>query len=638
MERRLEISAFRNIGFKDGKPGKEGLILNHGLNKGNLGDLVVLIGANNSGKSNVLDALIAYGNKKITDRDITDLFMEDECRKPSLKLSYKNENQCYGLRVFADGGIYVNYPGSESNEFVLDKGSIPFSRDDIVDELRYVRQYESGYVLEGYRTLTKLIENSNISHDSSDKEWVAFLDEYVAEFKEYLKRYYSPDSKPTVYGNFINAINASKTPVLYSVKQQYMAYKDKEKVKKLPEILNQKFKEAYGYDFEPTIYIYVEDKIGNSSLETRYTNLQSAEFILSVLKSIGEDPQNLINAHDNYVQKHNIGTLKAMERTLNKKLARVAKEFNKLYYLDDSQYSFEFVLESDKIFFVLYRGKDAISLDYQSTGFRWFFDLYFNIFSSMVVNPGDIIVMDEPATNLHVKGQIELRGFLKEFAMKNDVTIVLATHSPFLIDLDFLDELRIVSNVDNITTIDNDFSAINIDDPDSLLPVKESLTVENHVLLDPDQNVVFVEGITDYNYLVAMKRVLGYEDLTFLPIKGVGKKGMQKEISEQLIKIRKRNPFLLVDADMAGKAMKKANEDSELKVMTLSEIDPAFKEIESLFDIEDAKKFGLIDEKGNAVKHHSSSAIFKNAIINDPSLVSDKTKDNFKKVFEAIID
>ena len=111
MERRLSISAFRNIGFENGKPSKEGLILNHTLEKGKMGDLVILIGANNSGKSNVLDALVAYKNKRLAERDITDLYMEEECRKPSIKLECKNEDVQYGYRVFKDGNGLVTYPG-----------------------------------------------------------------------------------------------------------------------------------------------------------------------------------------------------------------------------------------------------------------------------------------------------------------------------------------------------------------------------------------------------------------------------------------------------------------------------------------------------------------------------------------------
>lgn len=56
MERVLEIEKFRNLGLDK----KEKLIINKSLEKGKMGDLVILIGANNSGKSNVLDALLAF--------------------------------------------------------------------------------------------------------------------------------------------------------------------------------------------------------------------------------------------------------------------------------------------------------------------------------------------------------------------------------------------------------------------------------------------------------------------------------------------------------------------------------------------------------------------------------------------------
>ncbi|MCI6215476.1 MAG: AAA family ATPase [Mollicutes bacterium] len=630
MERRLQITAFRNIGFQDGKPEKEGLILNHTLTKGSLGDLVILIGANNSGKSNVLDALLAYKDKRISDRDVTDLYMEDECRRPSLKLVYNTDHdEQYGCRIFSDGGCFVNYPGSEKAEFAVDRSKINYDKSSFMSELNRARNLEQSYVSTGLQKILPLIEKYNLNSDSSTEDVVNFLREYIDAFVDYLKNM-------STYSGFIGNVNYC--PVLLAVKTQYDSYKASEAKKNSTERLSAEFKEKFGYPFEPTIYQYVQEKIGNSSLTTTYSTLANSRFILSVLKSIGVEASTIINAHNDSVKLNNRGILKTTEKKLNKALEKVARRFNKLYYLEDAKYSFEFLLESDKIFFTLYRGEQAISLDYQSTGFKWFFDLFFNLFSSSTLKPGDIVIMDEPATNLHVKGQIELRAFLKEFAMKNDITIVIATHSPFLIDLDFLDELRIVANRNNISSIENDFAAINIDDPDSLLPVKESLTVENHVLLDPDQNVVFVEGITDYNYLVGMKKVLGYHNLTFLPIKGVGKKGQETIISQKLIKIRKHRPFLLADADAAGKAIKKANAESELRVMILSEVDEHFKEIESLFSLEDAKKFGLVDANGKAVKHHSVSSIFKNIVISDPDAVSEETKENFRKVFEAIVD
>ena len=240
--------------------------------------------------------------------------------------------------------------------------------------------------------------------------------------------------------------------------------------------------------------------------------------------------------------------------------------------------------------------------------------------------------MDEPATHLHPKGQRELRQFLKEFAIRNDISIIIATHSPFLIDLDYLDELRIIENSDNITSITNNFAAVNTDDPDSLLPIKNSLTVENHVICNPDKKIIFVEGITDYNYLTAFKNKLKKEELVFIPINGLGKsKEENLQISKCLIEIRKNDPILLVDGDNAGKIMESINENSELEVISLEKIQNySFKTIESLFSSEDMEKFGL------KYKHASTSSLFKKKILFNEESVSEETENNFKALFERL--
>ena len=287
------------------------------------------------------------------------------------------------------------------------------------------------------------------------------------------------------------------------------------------------------------------------------------------------------------------------------------------------------------------RGDQCIVLDYQSTGFRWFFNLYFNLLCSNTLKAGDIVLMDEPATNLHIRGQQELRVFLKDFAIKNDITIVLATHSPFLIDMDYLDELRVDSMENNIAHISNDFSTVDPQDPDSLKSIKEALTVSNNIFYDPDKRVVFVEGITDYNYMVAFKKKFNIEDIVFLSIHGIGKYGTadfkdrQMDISKRLIKIKKHSPILMVDGDSAGKSMKKTNDDSELMVFALTDVNQEFKTIESLFSANDLKGLGIEIEDGKYVKHSSLSALFKTFDINNKT-ISKETEDNFRSVFEYI--
>ncbi|GAA8123479.1 hypothetical protein HpBT110_01110 [Helicobacter pylori] len=89
-----------------------------------------------------------------------------------------------------------------------------------------------------------------------------------------------------------------------------------------------------------------------------------------------------------------------------------------------------------------------IILSQQSAGFQWAFNFMFgflyNVGSNFSFNKNIIYVMDEPATHLSVPARKEFRKFLKEYAHKNNITLVLATHDPFLVDTDHLDEIRIV--------------------------------------------------------------------------------------------------------------------------------------------------------------------------------------------------
>ena len=268
--------------------------------------------------------------------------------------------------------------------------------------------------------------------------------------------------------------------------------------------------------------------------------------------------------------------------------------------------------------------------------------------------------MDEPATNLHVSRQMELRGFLKDFAIKNAITFVIATHSPFMVNLDYLDEVRIISTHDqNVASIDNNFSVINQEDTDSLAPIRKSLTVNNNVFIDQDQIVVFVEGITDYNYLVGMKNWLGdkqYEQLTFLPIKGLG---INKEDREKRLDLLKKiwhlNSVLLTDGDYAGQEVVQLNKDSMHPIHLISLNKLGFNEIEDLFSNEDQTKFGIKkgatndkEDKWNKSTIQSvtfKKILYKDALINkesktnndETSIISKQTQTNFKKVFDEII-
>ncbi len=86
------------------------------------------------------------------------------------------------------------------------------------------------------------------------------------------------------------------------------------------------------------------------------------------------------------------------------------------------------------------------------------FGFLYNVGSNFSFNKNIIYVMDEPAAHLSVPARKEFRKFLKEYAHKNHVTFLLATHDPFLVDTDHLDEIRIVEKETEGSVIKNDFN------------------------------------------------------------------------------------------------------------------------------------------------------------------------------------
>ena len=439
MERVLEYEKYRNLGLKN----KERLVLNKSLEKGKMGNLVIVVGANNSGKSNVLDGLLTFGEKRFTQKDITTLSYDSADRNPSLALTTKDGDDIYSYKFSANGShVEIAYPREKFNLTSIKKEWVVVC--NIIEEvLTKNRVGLSTYHIEEIKLKIQNIKTTNDAYEVENE---------IIQILNSLQKSYGG-----IYSTSI--IWRTLKPELEKFEIFSKSLNSKQSEDK---VLASKFLAKYNIEFMPKIYKYAEVMLSNSNLQTTYSSFTSNEFFKSLFNSINVSVEEIKNAYADFNNIRNKGILTALENKLNKKLKQVSKRFNQLYVLEDDTYSFAISLESTNIYFMMFRNEQSIALDYQSTGFRWFFNLYFNLLAANKLNPGDIVIMDEPATNLHVKGQQELRVFLKEFAMKNDITIVLATHSPFLIDMDYLDELRVVTMDNNVSSINNDFSTIEL--------------------------------------------------------------------------------------------------------------------------------------------------------------------------------
>ncbi|GAA8316474.1 hypothetical protein HpKG90_08200 [Helicobacter pylori] len=300
---------------------------------------------------------------------------------------------------------------------------------------------------------------------------------------------------------------------------------------------------------------------------------------------------------------------------------------------------------------------EPIILSQQSTGFQWAFNFMFGFLynwgSHFSLNENIIYVMDEPATPLSVPARREFRRFLKEYAHKNHVTFVLATHDPFLVDTDHLDEIRIVEKETEGSAIKNHFNYPLKNagkDSDALDKIKRSLGVGQHVFHNPQKHrIIFVEGITDYCYLSAFKLYFNEREFkdnpipfTFLPISGL--KNNPNEMEETIQKLCEldNHPIVLTDDDRKdgsdpqrakSEQFKNANEEMHdpITILQLSDCDRHFKQIEDCFSANDRKKYAKN-------KRMELAMAFKTRLLysGKDDVVSEETKENFKKLFEWI--
>ncbi|GAA9991306.1 hypothetical protein VN1035_07400 [Helicobacter pylori] len=300
--------------------------------------------------------------------------------------------------------------------------------------------------------------------------------------------------------------------------------------------------------------------------------------------------------------------------------------------------------------------QEPIILSQQSTSFQWAFNFMFgflyNVGSNFSFNKNIIYVMDEPATHLSVPRRKEFRKFLKEYAHKHNTTFVLATHDPFLVDTDHLDEIRIVEKETEGSVIENNFNyPLNnaSKDSDALYQIKRSLGVGQHVFHNPQKHrIIFVEGTTDYCYLSAFKLYFNEREFkndpipfTFLPISGLkaNPKDMQKTI-KKLCELD-NNPIILIDDDRKcnfdqnakSEQFKKANEEmpDPITILQLSSCDENFKQIEDCFSANDREKYAKN-------KRMELAMAFKARLLysGKDDVMSEETKKNFQKLFEWI--
>ncbi len=409
------------------------------------------------------------------------------------------------------------------------------------------------------------------------------------------------------------------------------------KRKKIKVTTEDMIKKDYGINAIPKIIFYEETNIEQQDLVTTPSNIKNSKFFNALFKSIGIDVYEILNTYNIA----NINQAKRREKAddINKKITEIINtRFNDLFFKknDDKQkYEFQIILEETKIILDIRYNDNVRYIEKQSKGFRWFFNFFFNCLYNSNISAGDIVLIDEPDIRLSIPGRKDLRKFIKNFAIDNGITFITTTHNPSFLDIDYLEEIRIIkAKKDDIgVEIQNDFSVGNDNEVDTLSEIIKSFGIlHRDIITNPNNKIIFVEGISDYHYLTAFKILQENINIIFLPFNGLGK---NLDDMDNKIKILSKFPqpvIILIDGDSSGNTFKNQCDKDNINIIKLSDIKPEFKTIEDLFDSDDEHKPNKDDEyKGLIAKS------FKYKILKNKENVCEKTQQNFNEVFNYII-
>lgn len=157
--------------------------------------------------------------------------------------------------------------------------------------------------------------------------------------------------------------------------------------------------------------------------------------------------------------------------------------------------------------------KATLPLSERSAGFVWFFSFLAQFKQLKKTTGNAIILLDEPGLTLHGRAQGDLLRYIVERLLPQH-QVIFTTHSPFMVPVDRLADVRIVEDViqrDGArpivkgTKVRSDVLEVN---DDALFPLQGALGYEITQSLFIGANTLLVEGPSDIIYLQLLSQAL----------------------------------------------------------------------------------------------------------------------------------
>jgi len=279
----------------------------------------------------------------------------------------------------------------------------------------------------------------------------------------------------------------------------------------------------------------------------------------------------------------------------------------------------------------------------RSKGKQWHLAFYIRVTARSREGKQNIILIDEPGLFLHAEAQKNILDKLEDCS--TNAQVIFSTHSPYLLETDKLNRIRLIYRNDKKgTVVENKVHALS--DKETLTPILTAIGAElNSGIVNFEKDINFVvEGPSDYFYLTAFNIFKGtnynfvYGGGSNMPIIGSILNGWGGKV------------IYVYDNDQ-GKTNGELNLINNWFVTDtlITSVIENEGSIEDIFEIDDFKKFVLRKEDTKYTKKNSEYVKNKDKVLKAKLFLEDaqsksvifdslstKTKENINSLFNKL--
>lgn len=569
-------------------------------------DINIIIGKNESGKTNIIEAISNMDISGINNQSFFNSRNKINRKNPIFELElepYSNEKKDY----------------------------CKLEKMDIIIKSNFDISFSGGY--SWYIENDKEFKDAkSVINEIIEKNIVSFNDQSTnSNFESLINSINSANKKVFINFKYIKNILERLSKSSYEFKEEL--------VNNLNICINylNKFHKLF-----PTFF-YVDDTVLNKEYTKKQINDRSDTVMFEALLNVARIPVDLILE---YWNSPDISTSKQIEKEINILLEKnISKRFNKFY--SQEQISFEATFNDDSITFLLSTTDTYLSYSERSDGLKWYFNLFLKMNDADLDYYNVIYIMDEPGVKLHVNAQKELLTLFKDLTQNNN-QLVYTTHSPYMLDQDNLSYIRpIVKDNEGYTHIYNKYNSVpnSTSKMDTLTPILETIGMDYKFNFGPSLSKInlITEGPSDANYFNAymyQKKIKESNRPNVIPSSGVN--NINRIVS--ILIGWGCEYFILLDNDKQGR--------DEYLVLTKNLCIPIEKicftdgtnvyntklkhDIEKVFSKTDFEKY--INKPDYKEFKNNYSKLFMNEVLQNKVVMSSDTIKNFDQIYDKILD